>query len=157
MFMNGGAISWKSGLQPLVTMSSCEAEFVSLCNLILEVRYIRMLLEELGHAQGDSTLIWEDNKATILIAEGESSSAGRAKHIDVRFKKVAESVRDGTVRVRYVPTDWNYADIMTKPLMEVKFKRCRDMCVTPRTADKDRSVDVDEKASAFMLIFDHTS
>ena len=157
VFMNGGAISWKSGLQPLVTMSSCEAEFVSLCNLILEVRYIRMLLEELGHAQGDSTLIWEDNKATILIAEGESSSAGRAKHIDVRFKKVAESVRDGTVRVRYVPTDWNYADIMTKPLMEVKFKRCRDMCVTPRTADKDRSVDVDEKASAFMLIFDHTS
>ena len=116
-----------------------------------------MLLEELGHTQGDSTLIWEDNKATILIAEGESSSAGRAKHIDVRFKKVAESVRDGTVRVRYVPTDWNYADIMTKPLMEVKFKRCRDMCVTPRTGDKDRSVDVDENASAFMLIFDHTS
>ena len=67
------------------------------------------------------------------------------------------SVRDGTVRVRYVPTDWNYADIMTKPLMEVKFKRCRDMCVTPRTGDKDRSVDVDENASAFMLIFDHTS
>ena len=42
-------------------------------------------------------------------------------------------------------------------LAEVKFKRCRDMCVTPRTADKDRSVDVDENASAFMLIFDHTS
>ena len=157
VFMNGGAISWKSGLQPLVTMSSCEAEFVSLCDLILEVRYIRMLLEELGHTQGDSTLIWEDNKVTILIAEGESSSAGRAKHIDVRFKKVAESVRDGTVRVRYVPTDWNYADIMTKSLVEVKFKRCRDMCVTPRTADKDRSVDVDENASACMLIFDHTS
>ena len=46
---------------------------------------------------------------------------------------------------------------MTKPLAEVKFKRCRDMCVTPRTADKDRSVDVEENASAFMLIFDHTS
>ena len=75
-----------------------------------------MLLEELGNSHKDSTLVWEDNKAAIVIAEAESSSAGRAKHIDVRFKKVVESVHDGTVRVHYVPTDWNYADIMTKAL-----------------------------------------
>ena len=43
-----------------------------------------------------------------MIAEAESSNAGRTKHIDVRFKKVVESVRDGTVRVRYVPTEWNH-------------------------------------------------
>ena len=91
---------------------------------------------------------------TLRSAEGESSSAGRAKHIDVRFKKVAESVRDGTVRVRYVPTDWNYADMMTKPLVEVKFKRCREMCLRPRTAEQDKSGNVDETASVFMLISD---
>jgi len=132
VYLNGGAISWKSGLQPMITLSSCEAEFVALCSIILEVRYLRMLLEELGNSQKESTLVWEDNKAAIVIAEAESSSAGRAKHIDVRFKKVVESVRDGTVRVRYVPTDWNYADIMTKALSETKFKKVREMCVSPR-------------------------
>ena len=100
VYLNGGAISWKSGLQPMITLSSCEAEFVALCSIIFEVRYLRMLLEELGNSQKESTLVWEDNKAAIVIAEAESSSAGRAKHIDVRFKKVVESVRDGTVRVR---------------------------------------------------------
>ena len=72
----------------MITLSSCEAEFVALCSIILEVRYLRMLLEELGISQKESTLVWEDNKAAIVIAEAESSSAGRAKHIDVRFKKV---------------------------------------------------------------------
>ena len=55
--------------------------------------------------------------------EGYASSAGRSKHIDVRFKAVAQSVKDGTF---YVPSKWNVADIMTKPL-EIQFKRLRNM------------------------------
>ena len=100
----------------MITLSSCEAEFVALCSIILEVRYLRMLLEELGNSQKESTFVWEDNQAAIVIAEAESSGAGRAKHIDVRFKKVVESVRDGTVHVRHVPTDWNYAFMVVVPL-----------------------------------------
>ena len=38
VYMNGGAILWKSGLQPMITLSSCEAGFVALCSIILEVR-----------------------------------------------------------------------------------------------------------------------
>jgi len=48
------------------------------------------------------------------------------------WRVCAESVRDGTVRVRYVPTDWNHVDIMTKTLSEAKFKTMREMCVSPR-------------------------
>ena len=59
------------------------------------------------------------------MASGETSSAGRAKHIDVRFKHVAQSIQDGIVRVRYIPTQWNYADIMTKPLGRIEFARIR--------------------------------
>ena len=55
--------------------------------------------------------------------EGYASSAGRSKHIDVRFKAVAQSVKDGTF---YVPSKRNMADIMTKPL-EIQFKRLRNM------------------------------
>ena len=114
----------------MITLSSCEAEFVALCSMILEVRYSCMILEELGNPREMGDGSWEDNKAAVVIAEAESSSAGQAKHIDVRFKKVVESVRDGTVRVRYVtyvPTDWNYVDIMTKALGKTKFKEVREM------------------------------
>ena len=91
-FINGGAVSWKSGLQPIVTLSSCEAEYVALCSEVCEVKYLRNLLEELGHRQEESTLIWEDNRAAILVAQQECSSAGRCKHIDLRFRFVAMAV-----------------------------------------------------------------
>jgi hypothetical protein len=43
------------------------------------------------------------------------------KHIDVRFKHVAQSIREGVARVRYASTKWNYSDLMTKPLAELDF------------------------------------
>ena len=38
------------------------------------MKYLRSLMRELGLKQAESTLIWEDNKAAILIAENECSS-----------------------------------------------------------------------------------
>ena len=57
LFLNGGCVSWKSGLQKMVTLSSCESEFVALCSAILEVRYLHQLLNELGHRQEEPTLL----------------------------------------------------------------------------------------------------
>ena len=45
----------------------------------------------------------------------DSSSGGTCKHIDVRFRFVAEAVRDDVVRARYCPSAYNYADNLTKP------------------------------------------
>ena len=41
MFLNHGAVPWKSGLQPMVTLWSCEAEYVALCSSIVEANYLR--------------------------------------------------------------------------------------------------------------------
>jgi hypothetical protein len=157
LFLNGGCISWKSGLQKMVTLSSCESEFVALCSAILEVRYLRQFLNELGHKQEEPTLLWEDNKAAIIIAEGETSSAGRSKHIDVRFKHVAQSIREGVARVRYVSTKWNYADIMTKPLTKLEFKRLRDLCLRPESgitgypSMEQENISLDEEVANFFF------
>jgi hypothetical protein len=72
-FVNDGAVSWKSGLQSIVTLSSCEAEYIALCSEVCEVWYLRSLLRSLGFKQRDSTVIWEDNRSTILIAESAVS------------------------------------------------------------------------------------
>jgi hypothetical protein len=127
-FVNDGAVSWKSGLQSIVTLSSCEAEYIALCSEVCEVRYLRSLLRSLGFKQRDSTVIWEDNRSTILIAENECSSAGRSKHIDIRYKFVAQTIADNIVRVRYTPTDTNLADILTKALPRATFERLRALC-----------------------------
>ena len=58
-----------------------------------------------------------------MIAEQETSSAGRCKHIDVKLRFVAEAVKDEIVRVRYTPTEQNIADLFTKPLSIAVFER----------------------------------
>ena len=133
-FVNSGAVSWKSGLQPIVTLSSCEAEYVALCTEVCEVRYLRQLLHDLGHTQTQATLIQEDNKAAIMIAENEVSSAGRCKHMELRFRFVYEAIQDGIVRVRYVQSDNNIADIMTKALVIVKFRRMIELALANKYA-----------------------
>ena len=52
----------------------------------------RQLMNELGRPQKTGTLLWEDNKACLIIAEGETSVAGRSKHIDIKFKYVTENI-----------------------------------------------------------------
>ena len=97
-----------------------------------------------------TALIWEDNRATIMIAENDSSSAGRCKHIDVRFRFVAEAVRDGVVRVRYCPWVYNYADILTKPLVPGKLDSMRHMCHSMRHMGHDSRVD---QMSVYIYIY----
>ena len=151
-FLNHGPVSWKSGLQPIVTLSSCESEYVALCGEVCEVKYLRSLLKELGHPQTDSTLIWEDNKAAILVAEQECSSAGRCKHIDVRFRFVAQAIKNREVRVRYTPTDVNVADLFTKALTPAVFDRLMGLVSGDATMpEEDASVEHYVGRSLFML------
>ena len=130
-FVNNGTVSWKSGLQSIVTLSSCEAEYVALCSEVCEVKYLRSLMRELGHRQVESTLIWEDNKAAILIAENECSSAGRSKYIDVRYNFVAQAVTEGSLRV----TDMNLADVLTKALPAITFERLIKKCLASKRGE----------------------
>ena len=163
-YLNGGPISWKSGLQKLVCLSSAESEFVALTSCIVEVRYLRMLLDGLHLPQTSPTTILEDNRAAIIIAEGTVSGGGRAKHIDVRYKHAAESVRNGICTIRYIASAWNFADILTKPLAPTKFQTMRLLCITPSSRPADSvaaSTDLNdrlaachytESASAFFLL-----
>ena len=79
---------------------------------------------------GNTVLECLGGQSGYFISENECSSAGRSKHIDVRYRFVAQAVTEGLVRVRYNPTDMNLADVVTKALPAATFdrlvKKCRD-------------------------------
>ena len=127
-FMNHGPVSWMSRQQPIVTLSSAEAEYVALASEIQEIKYLRQLLKDLGYEQMEPTLIYEDNRACILMASNESSSAGRCKHVHIKFRFTAEAILAKEVRIRYIPTDFNFADLLTKPLVHATFNRILELC-----------------------------
>jgi hypothetical protein len=47
--MNSGVVSWSSRKQPLVTLSTTEAEFVAAANCACQTVWMRRILEKIGH------------------------------------------------------------------------------------------------------------
>ena len=133
-FCNHGLVSWRSKLQSIVTLSSAEAEYVALADFICEVKYLRELARGLGFGQTEPTLIYEDNRAAILTAEVECSAGGRLRHVDIKYRFTTEAIRNGEVRIRYIPTNLQFADIMTKALVPKKHKDGVELIVNAKDA-----------------------
>lgn len=116
--LNGAAISWGSRKQSHITLSSTEAEYVALSEACCEVKWIKMLLQDLN-LDYKSIKFKEDNQSCISLAR-EFKMNPRTKHIEVKYHHVREMIQNKEVFLEYCPTSEMVADIMTKPLDRVK-------------------------------------
>ena len=82
--MSRGPISWFSKKQPIVTLSTPEAEYVALSTATTEAVWIRKLLLDFGVSRSQATTIIEDNQGAICLAINPVTHS-RSKHGDVRY------------------------------------------------------------------------
>lgn len=122
-FVFGCCVSWLSRKQATVSLSSTEAEYIALSTATCESIWINSLLNEINIVN-KQTIIFEDNQACIKIAE-EPREHKRMKHIDIKYNFIREVIRDGKLKVIYVNTNDQLADLMTKPLPRLKFNYLR--------------------------------
>ena len=116
VFMLGGAvISWSSRLQPTVALSSTEAEYMAVCSAGQEAVHLRQLLTGLQFAPTSPTVIFEDNQGCIALSENPVHHQ-RTKHIDIRFHYTRDLVACGDIKLKYIPTADQLADLLTKAL-----------------------------------------
>ncbi|KAL5824888.1 hypothetical protein ACOSQ3_020951 [Xanthoceras sorbifolium] len=83
-YFGSTAFTWTSKKQPIVALSSCEAEYVAVSFIVCEAIWLRNLLAGLNHTQEGSTMIYVDNKSAIELSKNPIQH-GRSKHIDTRF------------------------------------------------------------------------
>ena len=119
------SITWCSRRQATVAKSSTEAEYVSLSSASQELIWLRRLLSKLGICFDSPTTIYEDNQGAIDISKNPKHH-DRTKHIDVCHHFIRERVATNEVAVVYCPTDNMTADILTKGLGSVKYRKFRD-------------------------------
>jgi hypothetical protein len=62
-----GIVSWSSKKQPIVSLSSTEAECKALCATTCEAVWLRRLLQDVGEEQNESTMIKCDNQSSIKL------------------------------------------------------------------------------------------
>ena len=50
----------------------------------------------------------------------------RSKHMEMRYHYLRDMVQRRAISLRYIPTDEQTADVLTKPLSKTKFEYFRD-------------------------------
>ncbi|GKB14578.1 hypothetical protein Tco_0848501 [Tanacetum coccineum] len=126
-------VSWSSKKQDCTSMSSTEAEYVSLSACCAQVLWLRTQLIDYGF-HFDKIPMYYDSKAAIAISCNPVQHS-RTKHIDVRYHFIKEQVEKGIVELFFVGTEYQLADLFTKALSEDRFKylvrRLGMRCLTP--------------------------
>jgi hypothetical protein len=101
VIMAGGPINWLSKLQPIVNVSSMEAEYIACFFAIQDIVWIRQLLKDLGLERTLPTSVHIDNKSARQLAENPAHHQ-RSKHIDIKYHWIRDMVSSATVKLHDV-------------------------------------------------------
>ena len=108
-------VSWKSKKQPIVALSSCEAEYISVTYAIQEGVFLQQLIDEMGiNSVSNNVILHVDNKGAIDLSKNPVHHQ-RTKHISIRYHFIRSKILDGSFVLLYVPSKENIADMFTKP------------------------------------------
>ena len=123
--LGGSAVSWKASLQPVVALSTTEAEYIAVTEVIKEGIWLRGLLGELSSCS-DKMDILCDSQSAIYLTKDQMFHE-RTKHIDIKYHFVRDVISRGDISVKKISTHENPADMLTKPLPRIKFKHCLNL------------------------------
>ncbi|KAM2628345.1 hypothetical protein TB2_001696 [Malus domestica] len=119
-----GAVSWKSAKQGSIASSTMEAEFIGCYVATKQAIWLRNMVKELRIADNIERplRIYCDNKASVLFSKNNKRSLA-CRLMDIKYLKVRDEVRKGTVDIQHINTELMIADPMTKALSVGVFKR----------------------------------
>jgi hypothetical protein len=118
-------ISWQSRKQSSISLSTVEAEYIAACSASCEAIWLRKLLTGLFDLDMEATMILCDNQSCIKMTENPVFH-DRSKHIKIHYHYICNMVQREALKLLYVSTDEQVADVLTKPLSCVKFEHFRD-------------------------------
>ncbi|GKA39329.1 retrovirus-related pol polyprotein from transposon TNT 1-94 [Tanacetum coccineum] len=112
-------VSWSSKKQKCTAISSTKAEYIALSGCCAQILWMRSQLTDYSF-QFNKIPLYCDNKSVISLSCNNVQHS-RAKHIDVRYHFIKEQVENRVVELYFVRTEYQLADIFTKPLPRERF------------------------------------
>ncbi|CAI7843398.1 unnamed protein product [Closterium sp. NIES-54] len=120
--LGSGSVSWRSTRSSSVLSFSCEAEIYAGAMAAQELRWLTYLLIDLGEAPRSPPVLYIDNKAMLALCH-EHRLEHRTKHIALRYFLARELQQRGQLRLAYVASQVNTADVFTKALQPCDHQR----------------------------------
>jgi hypothetical protein len=122
--LGGGAIGWSSKLQPFVTLSTTEAEYIAAVEAGKEIFWMRNILNEMGYPVKEGCPLMIDNQSALSVTKNPEHH-GRMKQLDLCYFWLRDAVDERKIAPQHVPGAEQVADLLTKPLPLPKVQFCR--------------------------------
>ena len=122
----GVPISWESGRQTLVSLSTAESELIAVVSGAQMGDAVAALISELLGFEPEVQLLG-DNLACISIISGPPTS-WRSRHLRLRAAALRERLESGSWTIAHLPGQWLPADLLTKALSVAKFQSLLPLC-----------------------------
>jgi hypothetical protein len=116
-------VSWSSKKQKSIALSTAEAEYVAASACCAQLLWMKQTLRDFGCEQSKIPLLC-DNEGAIKLADNPVNHS-RTKHVDIRHHFLRDHQAKGDIDVQHVRTEFQLADIFTKPLDESRFYALR--------------------------------
>ena len=112
-------------MQPVVALSTTEAEFMAIAEATKELVWLKGLYSELCGVDTCINLFCNSQSAIYLTKDQMFHE--RTKHIDIKYYFVRDVIAQEKLKVCKINTHDNPADMMIKPVPVAKFELCSSL------------------------------
>ncbi|KAL3838972.1 hypothetical protein ACJIZ3_023563 [Penstemon smallii] len=135
VFYGKNLISWSSKKQSTIARSSTEAEYKALALATCELLWLQSLMTELGIRSPAPPVLYCDNLGATYLSKNPILHS-RTKHVDIDYHFVRDRIQAKALRVSFLCSKDQLADILTKPLSYSRFSSLRtSLAVVPPKLD----------------------
>lgn len=124
-FFNGGPVSWFSKKQSCTALSTTESEYIAACEATKTIVWLSCLLEDFTGVEQQKIPLYCDNQGAVQLTYNAEFHQ-RTKHVLTSYHYIRQKVSEGKIEVKYIPTNDQLADILTKALPSPKFTMMRE-------------------------------
>ncbi|GJX47686.1 hypothetical protein Tco_0272876 [Tanacetum coccineum] len=117
---NAILVSWSSKKQRSTAISTTKAEYIAMSGCCAQILWMRSQLKDYGF-EFNKIPLYCDNKSAIALCCNNVQHS-RSKHIDIRHHFIREQVENRVVKLYFVETNYQLADILTKALPRERFE-----------------------------------
>jgi hypothetical protein len=122
LYLMNVPVCWRSKSQKGVTLSSTEAEYVVMSEVVKEVKFKIYLLCDICIEVELPIIVKTDNIGAMFMAQN-SSSGMRTRHVDTWYHFVRENLDDRIIKIEFIKSVENQSDILTKNVTQEIYER----------------------------------
>ena len=131
-------VSWFSKKQNSIALSTAEAEYVAAASCCTQLLWMMQTLQDFQIKCATPISIMCDNTSAISISKNLVMHS-KTKHIPIKYHFLREQVLEQKVKLEYVTSKEQAADIFTKPLPREAFEYLRQKLGVVSASQKNKS------------------